>query len=141
MAAKHDIERGISAEVKASRENVLEALERAGNPLNEHQRLEVRVADLGDQVAVSLWVQPLFKPKAPSKQSWLLSIELESPEPGSHCVETTLSEFRTAQSTMLGIPIGPKELLGRREFLLYLDTLSNELNALDPDADVVRCNW
>lgn len=138
MAAKHDIEQEIAAEVETARGDVLEALKRAGDPLNEHRRLEVRVVDLGDQVAVSLWVQPLFRPEAPSKQSWVLSVELESPEPGIHCVETTLSEFRTSQSKMLGIPLGPKELLGRREFLLYLDTLGNELGALDPDADVVR---
>jgi hypothetical protein len=138
LAAKHDIEQGVSAEVDASRDDVLDALSRAGDPLNEHKRLEVRDEDEEYRATVALWVQPLFRSDAPMKQSWVLSVELESPEPGVLCVETALSEFRTSQSTMLGIPLGPKELLGRREFLLYLDALSNELGALDPHADVVR---
>jgi hypothetical protein len=136
LAAKHDIERGITGDITATNEQLLEACRRAAEPISEHKRLEGLVEGGDGNMIVSLVVKPLMGSK-PGQVSWVVAIGAT----GNNVKHVTaqIVRYKTLQSRVMGfIPAGPKTLGGRREFFMLLDALENELRALDPKGEIVR---
>jgi len=139
LAAKHDIQRRITAVIEAEADQLVEACERAAEPINDHKRLETRVEVKNTTVLISLLVKPLMRATTPGKQSWVTVVEFNIERDGAMHLETNLAHYKTLQSHVLGfIPAGPKSLVCRQQFLMLLDALENELRALDPRGTIVR---
>jgi hypothetical protein len=139
MAAKHDIRRRIRAHIEAEADQLVEVCERAAEPISDHKRLDAEVQVESGRVTVSLMVTPLLRASAPAKQSWVTVIGFEVEPEGVMYVETALARYKTVQPQVLGfIPSGPKTLAGRREYLMLLDALENELRALDSKGSIIR---
>jgi hypothetical protein len=139
LAAKHDIQRRITADIEAEADQVVEACERAAEPINDHKRLETRVEIGNGKVLISLLVNPLMRATAPGKQSWVTVVEFDVGRDGAIHLETNLARYKTLQSHVFGfVPAGPKSLVCRQQFLMLLDALENELRALDPEGTIAR---
>jgi hypothetical protein len=138
LAAKHDIQRGITVEMTATRDDIAEACRRATEPVGEYARVEPTT----DQVSITILGRKQFVSKQGERKRFFLmdlGVNTSPAEDGRIRIETKVGRYKTQQSTALGfIPAGPKRLVGRTTFLKILDSLENELRALDPNADVVR---
>lgn len=134
MAAKHDIQRGITAELDADREAIAEACRRAAGAV----RGQVEAGER--KVRVRIVIQTLGQKMVKSKRGreTVVGIGLSGSN-GRTQVETTVERFTTIQSRMFGfIPAGPKRMWGREIYFRFLDALENELRALDPTGQVER---
>jgi hypothetical protein len=138
LAAKHDIQRGIIAEIAATRDDITEACRRATDSVGEY----ASVKPAADQVNITILGRKQFvSTKGDRKRFFLmdLGVNMRPAQDGRIRIETQVGRYKTQQSTALGfIPAGPKRLVGRTTFLKILDSLENELRALDPSVDVVR---
>jgi len=132
MAAKHDIQRGINAEVGAGREAVVEACARAVATLGKHGRSEAT-----SQV-VTVQILPGMSQKL-SSISPIVEISLKPAAQGRISVSTKVTRYRTSQSKLFAfIPMGPKTLVGKSYFVKFLNALETELRALDPAGSQVH---
>lgn len=132
MAAKHDIQQGISAEVAADREVVVDACRRAAQILGEHARLHADAA----KVTVEILPGPS---RAPAPVSPVVGISLQPSDAGRVCVDARIERYRTSRPVAFGfIPTGVKHLVGRTHFRRFLNALEVELAALDPVTGRVR---
>ena len=139
MAARHDIQRTITAHIEAEADQLVEACERAAEPISDHKRLDAQVQVESGRVTISLMVTPLMRASAPANQSWATVVDFEIEPQGVVYIQTALARYKTLQPQILGfIPSGPKTLAGRREYLMLLDALENELRALDSRGSIVR---
>lgn len=126
MAAKHDIQHGISAEVRSERDEVVAACRRAADTLGKHARVDSNAA----KVTVS--ILPGLSQKF-SSVSPVVGIDLRPADGGRVHLDTRVERHRTIQSRVFGfIPAGPKRLVGRQYFFRFLNALETEIGALDP---------
>lgn len=132
MTARHDIRHGISAELTADRDDVIDACRRAAAVLGKRARVEANAAKVTVSILPGL-------AKEPALHFPVLGIDLQPSGGGRVHLETRVELHRTIRSRMLGfIPAGRKELVGRHHFFRLLSALENELGALDPVTGSVR---
>lgn len=122
MAAKDEIQQGISAEVAADRDVVVDACRRAAQILGEHARLHADAAKVTVEILAGL-----------SRVSPVVGISLDLSDAGRVCVQARIERYRTSRPVAFGfIPTGVKHLVGRSYFRSFLNALEVELAALDP---------
>ena len=132
MAAKQDIQRGISADVRADRDAVVAACWRAAEAVGKHARIEANAAKV--TVAILPGASQKFSTISP-----VVGIHLRPAAGNRVHLDTRVEQHRTVQSRMFGfIPAGPKRLVGRQFFFRFLDALETELGALDPATGLVQ---
>jgi hypothetical protein len=138
MAAKHDVQRRITAELSTTRENITETCRRAAEAVGEH----ATVKPAADQVNITILGRKQFVAmKGDRKRFFLmdLAVKMRPAQEGNIRLETEVGRYKTQQSAVFGfIPAGPKRLVGRTSFFKVLNSLENELRVLDPNADIVR---
>jgi hypothetical protein len=135
MAAKHDIQRGITAHVAASPESIGDACRRAAGTLKNAE-----VSANGRKVTVKIIVGTLGQALVGSRKgrSTVVGITLGGSN-GRVALETNVENYTTIQSRVFGfVPAGPKRLWGREAYFKFLDALENELRVLDPGAEIQR---
>jgi len=132
MAAKADIQHGITAQVHADRDSVVAACRRAAERLGKHARFEANATRV--TVAILPGITPKFSSVSP-----IVSIDLRPGNGGGVQLESRVERYRTIQSRLFGfVPAGPKRLVGKQPFFRFLDALETELGALDPAAGTVN---
>jgi hypothetical protein len=124
MSAKHDVQIGLNATVVASQDEVLAACTQATTFLGKHVRqstspAEVKVAILPGLVTKISVVSPI------------VAISLTPGDGGSIQIRVRIERWKTVQSRFLLVPIGPKRLVGKGQYLRLLTSLEQELRAID----------
>lgn len=137
MAAKHDLQHGITADLAAPRDDIAAACRRASETFGEWARF----SDTGNKLTVTLLTRSLGGRLMGSKKGrpTIIGIPLEDNDGGRIHLDSTVEKYSTVQSTVFGfIPAGPKRLWGRERYFKFLNPLENELRALDPSGNIVR---
>jgi hypothetical protein len=124
MAAKTDVQIGLHAVIYASPEQVMEACQRAAEVLGK------RANSVATPAKVTVKILPGIIAKL-STVSPVVGISLTAGPDGRVVIEARIEAFRTAQSTFLMIPVGPKTLVGKSTYLNLLKSLEQELKAID----------
>jgi hypothetical protein len=131
MAAKHDIQQGISAEVAADRDVVIAACRRAAQTLGERARLHAGSASLTVEIRPGL-------ARALTHVSPVVGISLQPSDAGRVSVQARVERHRESRPVFGFLPAGLEHLVGRGHFRRFLDALEIELVALDPVTGRVR---
>jgi hypothetical protein len=126
MAAAHDVQHKINAEVDAEPDAVVEACRRATEALGKHARMHFNAAKVTVEILPGL-------SQAFSHVSPVVAVHLRPAGIGRIQVAAQVEGYMTRQSKVMGfIPAGPKRLVGRSYFFRFLNALETELGALDP---------
>ena len=132
MGAKQDVQHGVTADVRADRDAVVGACQRAAETLGKHARVQANAAKVTVQILPG--VSQTFSSVSPT-----VGINLRPGRDGHVHLEASVESHRTVQSTVFGfIPAGPKRLVGRQYFFRFLNALETELAALDPVSGSVQ---
>ncbi len=124
MAAKTDVQIGLDAVIYAPPERVIEACQRAAEVLGKRANAVATSAKVTVEILPGMIT--MLSSVSPS-----VGISLSPGTDGSVVVKARIEAFRTAQSTFLMIPVGPKTLVGRSSYLTLLKSLEQELKAID----------
>ena len=134
--AKKDALRGLTADLAATKADVVGACKRVTPALNGG-RLTAEVQELSGGARVSMLVQPPFKPNAAKNVSWQAVVRVRDAGEGRARVDIGLENYKLYAPKTLGIiPVGPAQLLCKKQYFLLLDGLQRELLALDRSASV-----
>ena len=137
MAAKRDLQHGISADLTVPRDDVVGACRRASETFGDLARFESN----GNKATVTLNLRTLGARLTGSKsrRPMVVGISLGGDNGRVH-VDTTVEKYVTSQSKMIFglVPAGPKMLWGREAYFKLLDALENELRAADPAGNIAR---
>jgi hypothetical protein len=126
MAAAHDVQHKINAEVDAEPDAVVEACRRATETLGKHARMHFNAAKVTVEILPGL--SQTFSHISP-----VVAVHLRPAGIGRIQVAAQVEGYMTRQSKVMGfIPAGPKRLVGRGYFFRFLNALGTELAALDP---------
>jgi hypothetical protein len=124
MSAKYDSQLGLQATVSAALDQVLKACAHSAHVLGKG----ADVATSGNTVTIT--VLPGLV-RVLSQASPVVNITATPTENGNVSVRAHIERYRTIQSRMFLIPIGPKRLVGNGSYLNLLTSLEQELRALD----------
>ena len=124
MSAKDDVTLGLHATINSTREEVVNACERAAGMLGTHAQTSVA------NTKVTVKILPGMVAKL-SKVSPLVGINLQPGENNSIVLDVKIERYLMMQSRAYMIPIGPKRLLGKSNYLNLLTALEQELRAID----------
>jgi len=124
MSVKEDATLGLQATVNSTRDEVVQACERAAGLLGTHAQTSVANTKVTVKILPGL-VQKL------SKTSPLVAINLQPGENSSIVLVAKIERYLTLQSRVYLIPVGPKRLLGKSQYLNLLTALEQELRAID----------
>jgi len=131
MAAKTDVQVGLHAEVYATHEQVTEACQKAAEVLGKRATAVVTPAKVTVSILPGLVTS--LSPVSP-----LVGISLAPGGDGKVVIDARIEKYRTAQSTFMMIPVGPKTLVGKGTYLSLLKSLEQELRAVDRGQGSVR---
>jgi hypothetical protein len=136
MAAKRDLQHGVTADMAVSREEVVAACRRASETFGDFARFHTS----GHKATVTLILRSLGGRLIGSKKGRPMVVVISlSDNNGRLHLDTTVEKYVTSQSTVFGfVPAGPKMLWGREAYFKLLDALENELRATDPNGDILR---
>lgn len=137
MAAKRDLQNGITADLTVAPEEALGACRRASETFGEWAHFESN----GRAATVTLILRSLGGRLVGSKRGrpMVVGIRLSESDTWTAHLNTTVEKYVTSQSKVFGfIPAGPKTLWGREAYFKLLGALENELRAIDPKGDIVR---
>jgi hypothetical protein len=132
MSAKRDLQASVHAVISATPDAVADACRRAAKPLEHRSRLDVA----GSTITLTIISKP-YKFRTLTLESPVVGIALRTDDQGRLHVEAGVATYNTMQSKSLGIPTGPKMMIGGLAFRQFLDSLARELDTLDPDGSVV----
>ncbi len=124
MAAKTDVQIGLHAEVYATHEQVVEACRKAAEILGKRATAVVTPAKV--TVSILPGLVSSLSPVSP-----LVVISLAPGGDGCVLVDARIEKYRTVQSRVMMIPVGPKTLVGRGTYFNLLKSLEQELRAVD----------
>jgi hypothetical protein len=124
MSVKVDVTVGLQATINATRDEVVAACERAASLLGTHAQTSVASAKVSVKILPGL-IQKM------SKVSPLVAINLQPVENNSILLSAKIERYLTLQSRVYLIPVGPKRLLGKSQYLNLLTALERELRAID----------
>jgi hypothetical protein len=136
MAAKRDLQHGITADLTVSHEDAVAACRRACETFGEFARFQSN----GNKASVTLVLRSLGGRLVGSKSGrpMVVGVSLDDSNGRVH-LNTNVEKYVTSQSKVFGfIPAGPKMLWGREAYFKFLDALENELRAVDPAGDIMR---
>jgi hypothetical protein len=131
MATHKDASIGLDATIYATREDVLSACERAVAVLGGHASCVTGAAK------VTVKIFPGLTQKI-SITSPLVGVSLNPGDGGSIDVAARIEQYRTRQSRVMFIPVGPKKMSGKSTYLNFLTSLAQELKAIDSGQGSVR---
>ena len=136
MAAKHDIQNGITADLTVSRDEAAAACKRAAESFGEWSRCQAK----GNALVVTLITGSLGGRLVGSKKGrpMVVVVRLRDNNVGGIHLDTAVEYYYTTQATVFFVPAGPKQLWGRERFFKFLDVLETELHAIDPNGTVIR---
>jgi len=123
MPAKTDALIGLTAAVPASRDQVVASAQHAVGALGNKAEISTTSAKL----------TVVFFPglvKAVSRRSPIVAIDLKPAGEDKVSVRVHMERWTNLQSRIMFIPIGPKRILGKSDYLTYLRALEQELVAL-----------
>ncbi len=124
MSADDDIQVGIDMIVCATRDDVVAACRRSIEFLGKH----ADIASSGSRLVIK--VKPGLSAKL-SNVSPTVGVSLLPQASGDVRVIVRIEQYRTLQSRFMFIPIGPKRLVGKTEYLNLLTSLEQELGAVN----------
>ena len=123
MSATNDKSLGLTAVLFAPRDQVIDAVLKSVTTLGSH----ASAARASSKVTVKIYpglVQKL------SSVSPTVGVTLR-PGPGEAVsLSARIEQYRTVQSRMFLIPVGPKRLVGKSTYKNFLDSLAQELRPL-----------
>jgi hypothetical protein len=136
MAAKRDLQHGVTANMSVSREEVVAACRRASETFGDFALFQTN----GDKATVTLILRSLGGRLIGSKRGRPMVVGISMIDNNGRLhLDTRVEQYVTSQSTVLGfVPAGPKMLWGREPYFKLLDALENELRATDPNGDILR---
>lgn len=123
MAAKTDAQVGLNAKLHTTRADVLNACTRAAAPLGERATISASGA------RVTVQIRPGLVAKM-SAVSPVVAISLRPESDDTIQVRVRIEKYRTLQSRVMLIPIGPKRLVGNTQYKKFLASLEQELGQL-----------
>jgi hypothetical protein len=126
MSAKTDVKLGLYAEIRASRQEVVDACLRAVAVMGK--RAEATAANA--KVTVKIFPGVI---RAISEVSPLVGINLKPGADGRVVVEVRIERYRTTSAI-----IGPKVLDGKSAYKNLLTSLEQELEAIGDGSGVIR---
>lgn len=124
MSVKEDVTLGLHATINSTRDEVVHACERAAGLLGTHAQTSVA----NTKVSVKILAGMVAKL---SKVSPLVAINLQPGENNSIVLAAKIERYLSLQSRLYLIPIGPKRLMGKSQYLNLLTALEQELRAID----------
>jgi hypothetical protein len=139
VSAKHDVQRGLTADVAADPESVEAACRGAAANFKS-----ASVERSANKVSVTIRQQTVGQVLVGSTKGRHVVVGVSFKQNGDRMhLETALEHWTTSQSGIavlpfVRIPTGPKEIWGKAAIFGFYDRLENELRALDPQAHVVR---
>jgi hypothetical protein len=122
VSAKNDQHIGLTATVPATRDEVVAVIRHATGALSK-----VDVSESSAKITM------LFYPgliKAMSKRSPQGALSLSPEGDDKVVVRARLEKWLTSQQRFMLIPVGPKMLVGKGQWVTYLRALEQELRAL-----------
>lgn len=136
MAAKRDLQHGVTADLTVASDHVVTACRRASETFGDFARFQAS----GNKAAITLILRSLGGRLIGSKNGRPMVVGISfSNGNGRVHLDTTVESYVTSQSKVFGfVPAGPKMLWGREAYFKLLDALENELRATDPDGHIVR---
>lgn len=123
MPAKADAQIGFTATVPASRDKVVTVAKHALGA----------VGNKGDVTETSAKLTLMFYPgliRALSRRSPTVAVDLKPAPNDAVSVRVHMERWTTLQSRVIFIPIGPKRISGKSEYLAWLRAFRQELTAL-----------
>jgi hypothetical protein len=123
MSVKIDSQIGLTATVPASRDQVVAVAQHAAGVLRNKAEISVASAKL------TIGFYPGLV-KAVSRRSPTAAIDLKPAGDDKVSVRVRMERWTNLQSRMFFIPIGPKRISGKSEYITYLRALEQELRAL-----------
>jgi hypothetical protein len=131
MSAKTDIQIGVHATVFATRDEVAAACRKAAEALGNRATVSVSAAK------ITVKIQPGLV-KAVSPVSPTVGINLRPGKDGAIVVDAKIEQWRTRQQRVFLIPVAPKMLIGKSSYLSFVQSLEQELRAVDRGRGSVR---
>jgi hypothetical protein len=132
MGLKNDLQVGLRATVHAPKDAVVAACSHAAAFLGEHATVSTAAA------RVTIKIRPGLSAKR-SKVSPTVAIDLRPASEGVIDLNAHIEQYLTLQSRMMMvIPIGPKRLVGKSQYRNLLQSLENELRAVDRGCTIRR---
>ena len=124
MSAKNDIQAGFDLIVCATRDDVVAACRRSIEFLGKH----ADIASSSSKLVIK--IKPGLSANL-STVSPTVGVSLLPQSTGDIRVIVKIDQYRTIQSRFMFIPVGPKRLSGKTEYLNLLTSLKQELGAVN----------